>query len=714
MKHRTQTLPRSSLLAPTSVQTAFDQAGRTVAAWGATYPVAYEYDQAGRMIAMYTYRGTNAITDYASIDSLKSQMDRTQWLYDQATGLLTNKLYADGKGPAYSYTALGQLSTRKWARLSTDNCPLITDYFYNSFGSLTNTVYSDGTPSVSFTFDALGRQKVAQTFLPLTGEIISSTTNIYSGLDLVAEIQNGVRIDRQVDSFGRPKGLALGQNYAVEYGFDEYGRFKSVQSAISADTNLFTYSYLQGSHLIASVNHPSFSARKTYEPNRDLITTVSNTFGTATISAFNYENDGLGRRTARVDTTPTLTVNNIFGYNRKSEVTSATMGENAYGYEYDPIGNRIYAACNAETNTYSANALNQYTVITNSVASVPPCLISPSYDYDGNLTTNGIWSYTWDAENRLTAVYSNNTLLISNTYDHQSRRIRKAVFASSGLGYPISDLRFTYDGWNLVSEVRSQHPEVSTNYYTWGLDLSGSLQGAGGVGGLLALHRDSATYFSCFDANGNVTEYLDSLGTIRAHFAFDAFGNIISQSGDMDLTLSHRFSTKYSDPETGLYYYGYRYYVPRLGRWGNRDRIEESGGNNIYVFINNNIANYWDMLGLSSWAEIFKTYEIDEDKKKLTIEFSQSALLPSAWAGNLGILSGVRGATLSAPASVEMTEDEKGCANNEFFKCGCHLTLKKVSLNIKVWVDLFGNMGKGRGVVVPHSTFEIALVRRFC
>jgi RHS repeat-associated protein len=574
-----------------STYTAFDAANRTLATWGATYPVAYEYDNAGRMIAMYTYRGTNAIASYSDIAALKPQMDRTQWLYDQATGLLTNKLYSDGKGPAYSYTALGQLSTRKWARLSTDNCPLITDYFYNSFGSLTNTVYSDGTPSVSFTFDALGRQKVAQTFLSATGEIISCTTNIYSGLDLIAEIQNGVRIDRQVDAFGRPKGIAIGPDYPVEYGFDEYGRFKSVQSVQSVATNLFTYNYLPGSHLVASVDHPSFSTRKSYENSRDLITTVSNTFGMATISASNYENDGLGRRTARVDTTPTLTVNNAFGYNLKSEVTSATMANGESNYNYDPIGNRVFASLNALTNTYSANALNQY-------SSLQPKDLQPinlSYDFDGNMVTNGIWSYTWDGENRLTAVYSNNTLLVSNIYDHQSRRIAKIV--SHG-GTETQRRDFVYDGWNLIQELITDNGSLTTNSFTWGLDLSGSLQGAGGVGGLLAVNRDNTLYFPCFDANGNVTEYIDASGAIRAHYAFDAFGNTISQSGDLASTFSHRFSTKYFDSETGLYYYGYRFYSPDLGRWASRDPLAEDASSNLYIMVQNDPLEFYDVFGL--------------------------------------------------------------------------------------------------------------------
>ena len=72
--------------------------------------------------------------------------------------------------------------------------------------------------------------------------------------------------------------------------------------------------------------------------------------------------------------------------------------------------------------------------------------------------------------------------------------------------------RFVYDGWNLVSEIRDQMSEVGTNYYVWGLDLSGSLQGAGGIGGLIAAIQDGDVYFPCYDANGNVTELVDTNG----------------------------------------------------------------------------------------------------------------------------------------------------------------------------------------------------------
>jgi len=289
-----------------------------------------------------------------------------------------------------------------------------------------------------------------------------------------------------------------------------------------------------------------------------------------------------------VDTTPSLTVNNAFGYNVKSEVTSATMANGESIYDYDSIGNRLFAALDAATNSYTANALNQYSAITDPVNTV-----NPVYDLDGNIITNGVWSFRWDAENRMVAAYSNDTLLGVNVYDDQSRRIRKVTAQGTRT--------FLYDGWNPIREIRSQSSEVSTNYYCWGTDLSGTMQGAGGVGGLFSVIVDGATpatYYPCYDANGNITEYVDELGIVRAEYTFDAFGQTISQSGDMATTFSHRFSTKYADDETGLYYYGYRFYAPGLGRWVSRDPIEEEDQQNLYQAFSNNPITILDTLGL--------------------------------------------------------------------------------------------------------------------
>jgi RHS repeat-associated protein len=586
--------------------TAYDVLGQPLAVWGATYPVAYEYDLAGRMTSMYTYRGTNETAfvnaiRQSDINAIRQLSDRTQWLYEPVTGLLTNKLYADGKGPAYTYTTGGRLQTRTWAR------GVVTAYGYDSLGQLVSVQYSDGTPAVTNTYDRLGRKLSSIT-------AVSTNTFEYTGLELSAETQNSDRIGRSWWPSGQAKCTAINPtpDGTDAESFDDTwinasGQLEYLQKYLHGNyLPWFWYGYQAGreqpSQVYSSWDIDKIIIRETtYEPARDIISAVTATWGAYDynienwiswpLTSFNYGNDGLGRRTNRVDVTPTLTVTNAFGYNLKSEVTSATMANGESNYNYDPIGNRVFSSLNALTSIYSANALNQYTAITNSVASVPPCLISPSYDYDGNLTTNGVWSYSWDGENRLKAVYSNDVLVVSNSYDDQSRRIRKVTAGGTR--------SFLYDGWNVLRESAGS----STNYFLWGTDLSGTLQGAGGVGGLLAVYTVNAgmtsTYYPCYDANGNITAYVDDLGFARAEYAYDAFGNTISQSGDLATTFSHRFSTKYADDETGLYYYGYRYYSSELGRWVNRDPIEESGGANVYGFVGNDGVGVVDSLGLS-------------------------------------------------------------------------------------------------------------------
>jgi RHS repeat-associated protein len=97
----------------------------------------------------------------------------------------------------------------------------------------------------------------------------------------------------------------------------------------------------------------------------------------------------------------------------------------------------------------------------------------------------------------------------------------------------------------------------------------------------LRLHRSSLSVSRNDDVNGNVTEYVSESGAVVASYVYDAFGNLLSATGPMSDAFFHRFSTKYWDAETCLYYYGYRFYAPELGRWINRDPIEEMGVSNL-------------------------------------------------------------------------------------------------------------------------------------
>ena len=439
-----------------STHTVYDLRGSVVKQYGATYPVWYEYDTEGRMVAMATTRDTTL--DPATVDTLDHpSLDVTRWSYDPATGLLVQKLYDDGKGPSYTYTPDGKLATRTWAR------GMVTEYGYDGAGELASVQYSDSTPDVAYTYDRIGRQ--------LSAIAAGVSTNLYAystnTLELVSEIQNGVVIDRSRDAFGRESGIALESDYDVGYGYDTFGRFAQVSNFQFQ----VSYSYLSGSSLVSGMTASSGHAwTRSYEPQRNLITAVTNSFNGNLISAFDYANDAIGRRTARLDSQPAGTVNtNAFGYNIRSEVATALMGTNTYGYVFDLIGNRIVSTNNAEISTYVANALNQYAAISNTIT------ILPVHDDDGNMLTNGVWSYVWDGENRLIGVSSNDALLVTYTYDCRSRRIGKVGDDTMR--------SFLYDGWNLIQETSG----TNSTHYVWGLDLSGFLHGAGGVGGLLAV-----------------------------------------------------------------------------------------------------------------------------------------------------------------------------------------------------------------------------------
>jgi RHS repeat-associated protein len=116
----------------------------------------------------------------------------------------------------------------------------------------------------------------------------------------------------------------------------------------------------------------------------------------------------------------------------------------------------------------------------------------------------------------------------------------------------------------------------------------------------MAVVCNRQTYYPVADANGNITDYVATNGTVVAHREFDVYGNTLVATGHLVNDHHFWFSSKYLDEETGFYYYGYRYYSPELGRWLSRDAIGARGGVNIYHFVFNNPICWIDYHGL--WA----------------------------------------------------------------------------------------------------------------
>ena len=229
------------------------------------------------------------------------------------------------------------------------------------------------------------------------------------------------------------------------------------------------------------------------------------------------------------------------------------------------------------------------------------------YDADGNLTNDGCWRYAWDAENRVVTLTTNTAVgprqSIKFEYDWRGRRIHKQVWPNASWnGTPTNDVKFVYDGWNLLAELNATNNAVIRSFM-WGSDLSGTSQGAGGVGGLLVVvykGEQTTNCFVAFDGNGNVAALADAGSTnILAQYEYGPFGEVIRATGPMAKANPFRFSTKYQDDETDLLYYGHRYYNASTGRWLSRDPIQEQAGLNLYAFVGNDSVCAIDALGLA-------------------------------------------------------------------------------------------------------------------
>jgi len=91
---------------------------------------------------------------------------------------------------------------------------------------------------------------------------------------------------------------------------------------------------------------------------------------------------------------------------------------------------------------------------------------------------------------------------------------------------------------------------------------------------------------------------VDASQVTVASYRYDPFGNPISLSGSLAGANVYRFSSKEIHVNSGMYYYGYRWYDPNLQRWLNRDPIMELGGINLYGFVGNDPVDGCDLFGL--------------------------------------------------------------------------------------------------------------------
>ena len=294
--------------------------------------------------------------------------------------------------------------------------------------------------------------------------------------------------------------------------------------------------------------------------------------------------------TGTANSAATVTVNN-----------QATARKNDYFYKELAVDNNsgpVYPNINlvGARNNFGAGGEDAVTEKGGHVF-LPQAVEAYTHDFDGNVLSDGRWTYEWDGENRLISLEAIPTVPIEAkmrlefAYDWMGRRIQKNVYGwnvTTGLYQLQSVTKFIYDGWGLLAELDGNNLLLRSQ--VWSTE-----------GLLLLTNEGGAAYQAGYDGNRNIILLVKAnTGTISASYEYDPFGQTLKSVGEYASLNQLRYSSKYTDQETNTVYYGYRSYDPKTGRWLSRDPIEEQGGPNLYAMVGNDLIDFLDPNGLQA------------------------------------------------------------------------------------------------------------------
>jgi RHS repeat-associated protein len=266
-----------------------------------------------------------------------------------------------------------------------------------------------------------------------------------------------------------------------------------------------------------------------------------------------------------------------YGYDAASRLTGLTYknGPNVLGtltYAYDNAGSRGQIGGTwARTGLPQSMASATYNAANHQLTFGGQSL---TYDLNGDLTSDGTTTYTWDTRNRLASL-SGPGMSATFQYDPLSRRTRKVINSTT--------TDFLYDGINPVQELSGGSP-VANLLIGLGIDEYFTRADSAGTRALLT------------DALGSTVALTDPTAAVQSQYTYEAFGGV-AISGE---TNGNPFQyTGRENDGTGLRYYRARYYHAAVQRFISEDPIEFAGGQvNPYVYVRNNPMLWSDALGL--------------------------------------------------------------------------------------------------------------------
>src|SRR6185503_6109926 len=527
----------------------------------------YGYTNSGRLLwrkwrsrNITTSYGYNAAGDLATVvysdgtANVTNSYDRRGRLKTAGNGTNTTTLLYNDAGLAVSEALNGLTLTNEFdALLRRTNVAMLT----NSVLALRYSYSYD--PASRMASVEFGTNRVGYTYL--TNSPLVETIGFTNGSTLRLTVSNRYdNLDRLTTKDNRTNGASF-----VRFNYS-YNTANQRAGNTNVDNSYWVYQYDNLGQVISGKRYWSAGtpvAGQQFEYNFDDIGNRSHARSGGDTNGANLRQEDYVANTMNQYTSRTVPgyveVQGSAATNANVAVNEQLASRHGEYFRAEPYFNNTTAGLWASVTNVALLPGAILDVATNVVTSffIPKTPQNFGYDWSGNLTNDGHFAYYWDGENRLTRVESLTNTTPSSSwrkllfgYDHRGRRVSKVVSNwTAGAWSNALTLRFAYDGWNLLGEFNTTNAAnpLLMHGYAWGADLSGTLQGAGGVGGLVAVNDlGSGPHFAVYDGNGNVAALVSATnGTATAQYEYDPFGNVIRATGPLAFDNPFSFSTKY-------------------------------------------------------------------------------------------------------------------------------------------------------------------------